>query len=141
MSCQICNKPSSFYPLCKEHFVLRDQGKITKCQECGIWKDDTKPLCYECWLKNKKVAEKKLPSYKPTEHENEEKSFRDKFPASYRTEDGHKVRSRAELTIGYIIKELFILMREKFLLMKKSIVIFSFLLDKKYGLNFGVQTK
>jgi hypothetical protein len=79
--------------------VLRDQGKITKCQECGIWKDDTKPLCYECWLKNKKVAEKKLPSYKPTEHENEEKSFRDKFPASYRTEDGHQVRSRAELTI------------------------------------------
>src|ERR1035437_7099439 len=99
MSCQICNKPSSFYPLCKEHFVLRDQGKITKCQECGIWKDDTKPLCYECWLKNKKVAEKKLPSYKPTEHENEEKSFLDKFPASYRTEDGHQVRSRAELTI------------------------------------------
>jgi hypothetical protein len=99
MSCQICHQPSGFYPLCKEHFVFRDQGKITKCEECGIWKNDTKPLCYECWLKNKKASEKKLPSYKPTENENEEKSFRDKFPASYRTEDGHQVRSRAELTI------------------------------------------
>ena len=58
MTCQICEAKSGFYPLCKECFKLKDEGKVTKCEECGIWKKDTKPLCYECWLKNKKDEEK-----------------------------------------------------------------------------------
>lgn len=101
MACEICGKPSGFYPLCKDCFKLSSEGKITKCQECGKWKEfeEGKPLCYECWLKNKKIEEKKSPSYKATETEKEDESFRKKFPANFRTEDGHMVRSKAEQII------------------------------------------
>ena len=37
MPCQICGKASGYYPLCKEHFQLRDQGKVVKCGRCGKW--------------------------------------------------------------------------------------------------------
>lgn len=99
MVCQVCGAKSGFYPLCKDCFKLRDSGKITKCQECGIWKNDSKPLCYDCWLKNKKEEEKKSVSYKESEIEREDGDFRKKFPANFRTEDGHYVRSKAEKII------------------------------------------
>lgn len=99
MTCEICGKPSRFYPLCKDCFKLKDEGKITKCNECGIWKNDNKPLCYECWLVNKKKEEKKSLNYKETEIEKEEENFRTKFNANFRTEDGHLVRSKAEQII------------------------------------------
>jgi RecJ-like exonuclease len=63
MVCQICGEKSGFYPLCKKCNKLKEEGKITKCQECGIWKKGDKPLCIECWQKNKKVEEKKSISY------------------------------------------------------------------------------
>ena len=99
MVCQICEAKSGFYPLCKDCFKLKDEGKITKCEECSIWKKDTKPLCYECWLKNKKIEEKKSSSYKPSEIEKADKDFRSKFKPKIRTEDGHEVRSKAEQLI------------------------------------------
>ena len=99
MVCQICENKSGFYPLCKDCFKLRDEGKITKCQDCGIWKKDNKPLCYECWLKNNKSEQKKSTHYKFTEIEEEEGNFRTKFEATFRTEDGHMVRSKAEQII------------------------------------------
>ena len=99
MVCQICGAKSGFYPLCKNCFNLRDEGKISKCEECGIWKNDAKPLCYECWLKSKKAKQKASDAYKISDIETEEKNFRDKFPANYRTDDGHKVRSKAEQAI------------------------------------------
>lgn len=99
MACQICEKKSGYYPLCKDCFKLRDEGKVTKCKKCGIWKKDDKSLCYECWLIEKKDKEKKSSLYKESEIEKEEKSFRDKFPTKIRAEDGHKVRSRAEQII------------------------------------------
>ena len=99
MVCQICENKSGFYPLCKDCFKLRDEGKITKCQDCGIWKKDNKPLCYECWLKNNKSEQKKSTHYKFTEIEKEEDNFRTKFEATFRTEDGHMVRSKAEQII------------------------------------------
>jgi len=99
MVCQICGEKSGYYPLCVECNRLKEQGKVTKCQECGIWKEDNKPLCYECWLTNKKNSEKKSASYKASEVENEENDFRKKFPANFRTEDGHIVRSKAEQII------------------------------------------
>ena len=37
MVCQICGKKSGFYPLCAEHFRMRDQGLVIKCKECGKW--------------------------------------------------------------------------------------------------------
>jgi hypothetical protein len=94
MACQICNAKSGFYPLCKGCNKLKDEGKITKCGGCGIWKKGDKPLCYECWLKNN--DSKKKSTAKASDLETEENNFRSKFPASFRTEDGHMVRSKAE---------------------------------------------
>ncbi len=37
MACQICGKYSGYLPLCKEHFKLRDEGKVAKCDNCGKW--------------------------------------------------------------------------------------------------------
>jgi len=99
MACQICNAKSGFYPICRECNKLKEEGTITKCKECGIWKKDSKPLCHECWLINKKKEEKESPNYKETESEKEEKNFRTKYPALFRTEDGHMVRSKAEQII------------------------------------------
>lgn len=99
MACQICDTKSGFYPLCKDCFKLKDSGKITKCEECGIWKKDNKPLCHECWLKNKKIEEKKSSSYRPSEIEKEDNDFRNKFKPTIRTEDGHVVRSKSEKII------------------------------------------
>ena len=99
MACQICGKKSGYFPLCKDCNKLKDEGKVTKCQECGKWKKGDKPLCYECWLRNKKNEEKKSTTYKASAIEKEENTFREKFPATIRTEDGHKVRSRAEQLI------------------------------------------
>ena len=93
MACQICGEKSGFYPLCKKCNKLKEEGKVTKCQECGIWKKGDKPLCYECWLKNKKTGGTN------SEVETEETNFRNKFPAKLRAEDGHLVRSRAEQII------------------------------------------
>jgi len=99
MTCQICGAKSGFYPLCKNCFNLKDEGKVTKCEDCGIWKKGAKPLCYECWLKSNKAKQKKSTGYKISDIEIEEKNFRDKFRAKYRTEDGHRVRSKSEQAI------------------------------------------
>jgi len=99
MVCQICGAKSGYYPLCKNCNNLKDEGKISKCEDCGIWKKDAKPLCYECWLKNNKAKQKLSNGYKISDIEVEEKNFRDKFPANIRTDDGHKVRSKAEQII------------------------------------------
>ena len=36
-TCVICGKPSGKYPLCKEHLQMKNEGKVIKCEECGIW--------------------------------------------------------------------------------------------------------
>lgn len=99
MTCQICGAKSGFYPLCKDCAKLKVEGKVTKCEECGIWKNDNKPLCHECWLKKQKESVKKSNNYKATDIEAEETNFRSKFPATFRAEDGHLVRSKAEQII------------------------------------------
>ncbi len=99
MLCQICDEKSGFYPLCKDCFKLKEEAKISKCEDCGLWKKNTKPLCYECWLKNQKALKKKSANYTASEVEAEENNFRTKFPATFRAEDGHMVRSKAEQII------------------------------------------
>ena len=99
MACQICGAKSGFYPLCNTCFRLRDEGKITMCEECGIWKEGIKPLCKECWLKKDEEEKKKSKNYEISEEEKEEDNFRDKYPPKFLTEDGHKVRSKAEQNI------------------------------------------
>ena len=36
-TCQICGKPSGFYPLCTEHMKLKTEGKVIKCEQCQKW--------------------------------------------------------------------------------------------------------
>lgn len=45
-NCAICGKPSGMYPLCAECFRLRDEGKVLKCEECGVWHRKDSPC--EC---------------------------------------------------------------------------------------------
>jgi len=101
MVCQVCGKKSGFFPLCKACNKLKVEGKVAKCQECGIWekRKKDKPFCYECWKRLEKNKEKKSKSYKPSESEKVENDFRKKFPADKLTSDGHWVRSKAEQLI------------------------------------------
>jgi hypothetical protein len=99
MRCQICGRYSGYYPLCKECNRLKEEGKVTKCDECGIWKEGNKPLCLDCYWKMKRASEKKSANYRSSEIENEENNFRNAFPAQYRADDGHFVRSKAEQII------------------------------------------
>ncbi|MCA9487379.1 MAG: hypothetical protein KC516_00275 [Nanoarchaeota archaeon] len=99
MVCQICGEKSGFFPICKSCNTLREEGKVSKCQECGVWKKGDKLLCYDCFLKKKGFDKKQAENYKQTDEEKEEEDFRNKFPATYITEDGHRVRSKAEQII------------------------------------------
>ena len=63
MVCQICGKNSGFYPLCFDCNKSKDDGEITKCESCGKWKKDSKPLCYNCWS-NENKSTKPAPSNK-----------------------------------------------------------------------------
>jgi hypothetical protein len=99
MACQVCGQKSGFFPLCRECNNKKEEGKVSKCQSCGIWKEGDKPLCLDCFLKEKKLNQKDSKDYKKTEEEKEEDDFRNKFPATYITEDGHRVRSKAEQII------------------------------------------
>lgn len=42
-SCAVCGKPSGMYPLCPACFKLRDDGKIEKCEKCGVWHLKSEP--------------------------------------------------------------------------------------------------
>jgi len=99
MVCQICGEKSGFFPICKKCNGLKNQGKVSKCNECGIWKKGDKPLCYECWLKAEGKKKKESAEYVPSEEEKEDNDFRNKFPATIMAEDGHRVRSKAEKII------------------------------------------
>ena len=41
--CAICGKPSGIYPLCKDCFKLRDEGKIEQCPDCKKWHYTNQP--------------------------------------------------------------------------------------------------
>jgi hypothetical protein len=79
MPCQICNEKSSFYPLCAKCFKLRDAGKISKCKDCGIWKNDIREYCKDCLLKKTLKIIPKIPEY--------------------HCDDGHWVKSKSEKAI------------------------------------------
>lgn len=67
MACQICGKPSGFYPLCNNCFKLRDEGKLDKCEECGKWIYKGKP----CSCGKSKTIVKEAPKNE-SESENSE---------------------------------------------------------------------
>lgn len=47
MNCQICGKPSGYYPLCKTCLTLKNENKVIKCPICNEWRktDDICPSC------------------------------------------------------------------------------------------------
>lgn len=42
-TCAICGKASGMYPLCKDCFKLRDDGKIVQCPDCKTWHYTNQP--------------------------------------------------------------------------------------------------
>jgi hypothetical protein len=39
------------FKLCKEHWQSEKNGEITACTECGVYKENTYPLCGKCFAK------------------------------------------------------------------------------------------
>lgn len=37
MMCQVCGTYSRVFPICKKCNLLKEQGKVVKCKECGTW--------------------------------------------------------------------------------------------------------
>ncbi len=87
---------------------MSKEGLLTQCETCGKWKEDDKPLCYDCWLKSKniktniKTAIKDKPQIKYTQQ-----NFREKFKEGLkvRTKHGLLVRSRIERTIAEFLTD------------------------------------
>ncbi len=59
--CEVCGKPSGFFPLCSNCNELKVQGKVIRCDECGIWHNIGTPCkCTKPILKATKTEEKKV---------------------------------------------------------------------------------
>ena len=99
MVCQVCGEKSGFFPICKSCNAKKEKGEVSKCEDCGIWKKGDNPLCPDCYWNKQSKTKKQSRDYKKTESEVEDDSFRNKFVATIITNDGHRVRSRAEKII------------------------------------------
>lgn len=128
-TCAICGKPSGMYPLCKDCFKLKDEGKVVKCEECGTWylTDEGCPNCKPVNIELPKMTSNAdelacIICGKPSngKHFCKECYFKYKDRSidiriincsgtqildeygnrKYTCDDGRKVRSRAELAIG-----------------------------------------
>lgn len=137
MACQICGKPSGFYPLCNSCFKLRDEGKLDKCEECGKWiykgkscscgksktvvkeapksesesselkciicgeNSNGKHFCYNCYQKYKgRSVDIRITHCTDVEILDEYGNL------TIKTDDGRRVRSRAEALISnWLFKE------------------------------------
>jgi hypothetical protein len=79
-------------------FFNPNSTKGKKCEKCGVQKkDDNFSLCGECLEKENKT---------PRTNPNSILDPRGKYPASYRTDSGHYVRSRAEQAIAnWLVKQ------------------------------------
>ena len=63
-NCVICGKPGfMYYPFCKEHLDMKNEGKVVKCEECGLWHLVDKPC--NCATASS-VAETKVEDTVPT---------------------------------------------------------------------------
>ena len=119
--CQICNKPSGMYPLCKEHLKMKDEGKVikdnngkwvlkefvnttivhntqTNCLICGDKTENGFLFCKRCYneYKNKSVLIK-VTNCTQTEFV----CTIDKYESglTIKCKDGHIVRSKSEMAI------------------------------------------
>lgn len=94
MNCDVCNKPSGFYPLCKECNILKEKSLVTKCKECKKWykisegcncnkepflqsnqekclicdsESKGKLLCFQCYKEKERLGKELLPDRSPQE--------------------------------------------------------------------------
>ena len=70
--------------LCYSHYTGHQEGKIDECPQCDSYKSASYLVCRNC---------ERPPDAPPTDDP------RQRYPANYRTSDGHYVRSRAEVMI------------------------------------------
>lgn len=56
MACQVCGKPSGYYPLCNVCFGLRDKKLVNKCEICGKWSKTGDDYCDNCKSTNIKIS-------------------------------------------------------------------------------------
>ena len=132
MNCQVCGKYSGFFPLCKDCNKLKDEGKVVKCPDCGMWHYADKPcvcktdeatqtrpsevgvrdseeltciicgqpsngkhFCKACYFKYKdRSVDIRITNCTKTQMLDEYGNL------LYKTDDGRKVRSRAEKIIS-----------------------------------------
>jgi hypothetical protein len=61
--CEVCGKPSGFFPICASCNSLKEKGKVIKCEACGKWHkfDET---C-ACSKKQPNIVESKKQETKP----------------------------------------------------------------------------
>lgn len=129
MNCQVCGKPSGYFPLCKECNTLKEKGKIVKCEKCGKWHYASKP-CPDCRTvpfepqdgltciicgensNGKHFCKKCYAKYKDRSvdiritHCTETEILDEYGNLQYKCDDGRKVRSRAEKIISdFFFKE------------------------------------
>ena len=123
--CQVCGKTTKLnFPLCKEHYDLKEQGKIIQCPDCGKWNEkdvvceckkikeeskieneltciicgepsNGKHFCIKCWNTYKdKSVDLRITNCKEIE-------ILDQYGnLTIECDDGRKVRSRAEALIS-----------------------------------------
>lgn len=129
-NCVICGKPSGMYPLCREHLQMKADGKVVKCEDCGIWHLVDSPcdcakikpveentieteciicrepsngywFCRSCYRKYKERSiDLRITNCSEVEILDEYGNLQ------YKCDDGRKVRSRAEVIISnFLFKE------------------------------------
>jgi hypothetical protein len=93
--------PRNFF-LCSTHYPKYESGAINKCPgpACGKYKDAEYDVCRDCYGKTAQAwAPSRTSLGTPSQIEARVADPRQRYPAEYRTTDGHYVRSRAESMI------------------------------------------
>lgn len=60
MPCQICGNYSSYYPLCKDCFKLKDSGEVSKCESCASWFKGKDSSCPQCQSEHQAATKKTI---------------------------------------------------------------------------------
>ena len=86
--------------LCSTHYPGFASRKIDKCSGCGKYKDADYDVCRDCYRKTAQAwgSARQTVGQSP-QPESRVADPRQRYPAEYRTTDGHYVRSRAEAMI------------------------------------------
>ena len=91
--CVVCGQNSKGRALCYDCFQRSSTGEITKCIECGKWKNNKLPRCRDCW----EIKEKAKGNL----------DFRERYAdePKYRCKSGLEVKSKAEREIANFLHE------------------------------------